>query len=283
MLGLIIDLDGTVYRGDRLVPGSDAALHRLRAAGHRVVFATNKSVARTKDHVDKLTALGVRADPDDLVTVNEVLARHLRRRLGPGQRVLVVGEAPLHEELADAGLSTTSRWDRADAVAMGWDRNLDYAAFNAAFQAAGDDARDLVAVGFRRGRLVEIEPVVAGNQEQGEPARVPALEDQRLDDLGDRAAALFCRFLRSARGLAHAAHLDCEPGGFRSLLNPPDALAHISFLSIAYKFKFKRHAIIGRIDMLRRLPRHGLVIEWDVHVCQNGSPRRQPLDPVQCL
>lgn len=136
MLGLIVDLDGTVYRGERLVPGSDSALRRLRAAGHRVVFATNKSVARPKDYVDKLTALGIPVALDELVTVNGVLARHLRQRLAPGRRVLVVGEAPLHEELVAAGLSTTSRWDRADAVAMGWDRNLDYATFNSAFQAA---------------------------------------------------------------------------------------------------------------------------------------------------
>ncbi len=136
MLGLVVDLDGTVYRGERLVPGADTALRRMRAAGHRVVFATNKSVARPVDHVDKLTRLGVSATLEELVTVNEVLARHLRERLSPGQRVLVIGEAPLHEELAAAGLSTTSRWQQADAVAMGWDRDLDYARFDAAFQAA---------------------------------------------------------------------------------------------------------------------------------------------------
>ncbi|WP_017614992.1 HAD-IIA family hydrolase [Nocardiopsis salina] len=136
MPGLVVDLDGTVYRGESLIPGSDSALGRIRAAGHRVVFATNKSVARARSHADKLTALGVPAGPDDLVTVNDVLARHLLERLGPGRRVLVIGEAPLHEELAAAGLTTTSRWEQADSVAMGWDRNLDYAKFNAAFQAA---------------------------------------------------------------------------------------------------------------------------------------------------
>lgn len=136
MAGLVVDLDGTVYRGENLIPGADSALSRLRGAGHRVVFATNKSVARPKDYADKLTALGIPTALDDLVTVNEVLARHLRERLGPSQRVLVLGEAPLHEELATAGVSTTSAWDRADAVAMGWDRSLDYAGFNAVFQAA---------------------------------------------------------------------------------------------------------------------------------------------------
>lgn len=136
MPGLVVDLDGTVYRGESLIPSADSALSRLRAAGHRVVFATNKSVARPQSYADKLAALGIPAALDELVTVNDVLARHLRQRLGSGQRVLVVGEAPLHEELAAAGLATTSQWEQADSVALGWDRDLDYAKLNAAFQAA---------------------------------------------------------------------------------------------------------------------------------------------------
>ncbi|MBE3000789.1 HAD-IIA family hydrolase [Nocardiopsis sp. HNM0947] len=168
MPGLVVDLDGTVYRGESLIPGADSALRRIRAAGHRVVFATNKSVERARSNADKLTALGVPADPDDLVTVNDVLARHLMQRLGPEQRVLVVGEAPLHEELTAAGLTTVSRWEEADSVAMGWDRNLDYATFNAAFQAA------------RRGAYV-----AATNPDPTCP-----VEDGELPDCGAQIAAL---------------------------------------------------------------------------------------------
>lgn len=168
MPGLIVDLDGTVYLGEHLIPGADSALARLRAAGHRTVFATNKSVARPKDYVEKLTAMGIPTALDELVTVNEVLAQHLVQRFGPDQRVLVVGEAPLHDELAAAGLSTTTRWDRADAVAMGWDRDLHYSAFNAAFQAA------------RRGAYV-----AATN-----PDATCPVEEGELPDCGAQIAAL---------------------------------------------------------------------------------------------
>ncbi|QVQ54084.1 HAD-IIA family hydrolase [Spiractinospora alimapuensis] len=136
MGGLVVDLDGTVYLGESLIPGVDEALGRLRAAGFGVVFATNKSVARPKDYVDKLTHLGVRATEDDLVTVNAVLADHLAERLSPTDRVLAVGEAPLFEALAAAGLHTTTDWSEAAAVAMGWDRSFDYATLDAVFQAA---------------------------------------------------------------------------------------------------------------------------------------------------
>src|SRR5439155_15269862 len=39
--GFLIDLDGVVYVGDGLVPGSDRAVRALRELGKRVVFLTN--------------------------------------------------------------------------------------------------------------------------------------------------------------------------------------------------------------------------------------------------
>jgi arabinose operon protein AraL len=168
MVGVVVDLDGTVYRGESLIPGADTALRRLRDAGYGVVFATNKSIAHPKDYVDKLAALGVDAEVGDLVTVNAVLARHLLGLLGDGGRVLVVGEAPLWEELTAAGLRTPDRLSLAEAVAMGWDRAFDYAKLDAVFQAG------------RHGL-----PIVATNPDVTCP-----VEDGEVPDCGMQIAAL---------------------------------------------------------------------------------------------
>ncbi|HEX5528524.1 MAG TPA: hypothetical protein VFZ82_03125, partial [Methylomirabilota bacterium] len=40
--GWLLDLDGTVYRGERLIPGADRTIAALRAAGRRVAFLSNK-------------------------------------------------------------------------------------------------------------------------------------------------------------------------------------------------------------------------------------------------
>ena len=42
-MNVICDIDGVVYRGDQLLPGSDTALQRLVAAGVDLYFATNNS------------------------------------------------------------------------------------------------------------------------------------------------------------------------------------------------------------------------------------------------
>ena len=36
--GFIFDLDGTVYRGDSLIPGADRVIRLLREKGKKVVF-----------------------------------------------------------------------------------------------------------------------------------------------------------------------------------------------------------------------------------------------------
>ncbi|GAB3491718.1 HAD-IIA family hydrolase [Nocardiopsis coralliicola] len=140
MLGIIVDLDGTVYRGDQPLAGAADALRRLRAAGHRAVFATNKSIARRADYVRRLAAMGIPADPADLVVANDVLAAHLAARFPAGTRVLAVGEEPLAEALAAAGLAPADASDGSapppEAVALGWDRGLTYAKLAAAHRAA---------------------------------------------------------------------------------------------------------------------------------------------------
>ena len=41
--GLLVDLDGVVYRGDRAIPGAADALTEVRRRGTPVVFLTNNS------------------------------------------------------------------------------------------------------------------------------------------------------------------------------------------------------------------------------------------------
>ena len=101
--GWLLDLDGTVYVGERLVPGADTTIAALRAAGRRVAFLSNKPLETREAYAGKLTRLGVPARPDDVVNSSLVLARHLRR-LDPGAPVFVIGEPPLRAELAAHGV-----------------------------------------------------------------------------------------------------------------------------------------------------------------------------------
>src|SRR3954469_24492352 len=111
--GWLFDLDGTVYRGDALIPGAAETLAALRADGRRVVFLSNKPLETRADYASKLTRLGVPAVPDDVINSSLVLARHLAV-LDPGAPVFVIGEPPLIGELRAHGFDVRAdhrvRW-----------------------------------------------------------------------------------------------------------------------------------------------------------------------------
>jgi arabinose operon protein AraL len=137
--GWLLDLDGTVYRGEALVPGADAVVAALRAAGRRVAFLSNKPLATRAEYAAKLTRLGIPTAADDVVNSSLVLARHLGR-LDPGAPVFVIGEPPLIAELEAHGFEVRPdhrvRW-----VVIAFDRTFDYAKLNTALQAVRGGAR----------------------------------------------------------------------------------------------------------------------------------------------
>ena len=128
-----VDLDGTVYRGDGLVPGADAVIGAIRAAGRRVVFLSNKPLQTRAEYAAKLTRLGVPAAPDDVINSSLVLARYLRDR-DPGAPVFVIGEPPMRQEMADHGFEVRMD-ERVRWVVIAFDRTFDYAKLNVALQA----------------------------------------------------------------------------------------------------------------------------------------------------
>ncbi len=57
---LVLDLDGVVWRGDRVIDGSADAVRRLQAAGHAIVFCTNHAEppARKRELLEQMGVPG---------------------------------------------------------------------------------------------------------------------------------------------------------------------------------------------------------------------------------
>jgi HAD superfamily hydrolase (TIGR01450 family) len=137
--GWLLDLDGTVYLGEALIPGAAETIAALRADGRRVAFLSNKPLQTRAEYAAKLTRLGVPADAEDVINSSLVLARHLTA-LDPGAPVFVIGEPPLVAELRAHGLEV--RVDhRVSWVVIAFDRTFDYAKLNTALQAVRQGAR----------------------------------------------------------------------------------------------------------------------------------------------
>jgi HAD superfamily hydrolase (TIGR01457 family) len=132
--GYLLDLDGTVYRGEKLVPRAAEALTALRARGRRVVFLSNKPLQTRLDYAEKLTRLGIPTSEEEVINSSFVLASYLARKAS-GALVFAIGEEPLLSELRRAGLVLTEDPEKIEYVIAAFDRTFDYRKLNIAFQA----------------------------------------------------------------------------------------------------------------------------------------------------
>lgn len=133
--GYVFDLDGTIYLGDQLLPGAQDAVDKIRQAGRRAVFLTNKPLSTPEEYAGKLTRLGLPTNEADVVNSARVSARFLSRKR-PGARIFVLGEAALIRELAEVGLRFAQNPEETDVVLVSLDRTLSYDKLHFAYHAA---------------------------------------------------------------------------------------------------------------------------------------------------
>lgn len=124
---LLLDLDGTVYRGEEVVDGAGQAVDVAHGRGVKVRFVTNNASRGPAEVAAHLTALGIRAVPAEVSTSAQAAAAVLAAKLEPGTTVLVVGTEALVHEVEQKGLRTTRVHDDAvQAVVQGLDKDTSW-------------------------------------------------------------------------------------------------------------------------------------------------------------
>lgn len=133
--GFVFDLDGTVYVDNCLIDGAADTIYKLKESGDKVVFLTNKSIDSISAYVEKLNHLGVPVSEKNVINSNYLVARYLKSKVKTEEKVMVIGEPPLYDELFKAGISVSSDYKAVRYVVLGWDRKFNYNKLNQAFQA----------------------------------------------------------------------------------------------------------------------------------------------------
>lgn len=135
--GVVLDVDGTLIRGSEPIPGAVDAVERLREAGLAPAFVSNNPIQTRQAYADRLAGYGFSLDRSELITAGSVTAEVLAREHG-AERLYVVGEDGLEEQLRAADLELVEDHAEADVLVASIDREFSYDELTTALWALSD-------------------------------------------------------------------------------------------------------------------------------------------------
>jgi HAD superfamily hydrolase (TIGR01450 family) len=121
----VLDLDGTVYVGDRPISGTVEFIDR-NAHKKAFYFVTNNTSKLPEDYRLRLSAMGIATESDRVITPLAPLISHLRAHAV--QRVYLLGNARLETYLRSSlpNLQLTADSDACEALVVAYDTELTY-------------------------------------------------------------------------------------------------------------------------------------------------------------
>ncbi len=134
--GVVLDLDGVVYRGKQPILSTVQTLRDLRARRVPVGYLTNTSSLTAEQIVHKLQGFGIDADPDFVMTSAEAVAHYCLQK--GYEKCLVVGGHPaLPTGLVQNGIAALKPGStgKVDAVIVGYQTAFCYSQLLSASEA----------------------------------------------------------------------------------------------------------------------------------------------------
>ena len=119
----LLDMDGTLFLGDKLLPGAREFLDLLDARGLPYRVLTNNSSKQRDQFAAKLQGLGLDIEREKIFTSGLATAVYLHKQ-NPHARIFLVGTPALEDEFRAAGLRLVT--ENPDFAVLGFDTTLTY-------------------------------------------------------------------------------------------------------------------------------------------------------------
>jgi HAD superfamily hydrolase (TIGR01458 family) len=188
--GLLLDLNGVFYVGNRLLPGAQEAIATLQKRGLPYRFVTNNTTQSTASMSSSLAALGLATAPSEIITAAYAAVLYLRQLGNPKIYPLLAEDAK--QDFTEFAWSDTD----ADVIVVGdIGDDWNYRLMNRAFRLMMKGAQ-LVALHrgkywqWEAGLQLDVGAFVAGLEYATDQAAVvagkpnPFFYKMALDDLG---------------------------------------------------------------------------------------------------
>src|SRR5438093_13507302 len=93
--GLILDMDGVLYRGSQALPGARELVPALRATGLSYILLTNNASLSPQEYSAKLARMDITVDPEAIFTSGGVTSLYLMQHCPQGGRIYWLGDTAL--------------------------------------------------------------------------------------------------------------------------------------------------------------------------------------------
>lgn len=122
--GYLIDLDGTMYKGEEKIEAASRFVTNLENKGMPYLFVTNNSSRTPEQVAEKLMGMDIPAGPEHVFTTSMATANYIVEKYGSDVSVYMIGEEGLKTALQEKGIKLVE--DGGDVVVMGIDRQITY-------------------------------------------------------------------------------------------------------------------------------------------------------------
>lgn len=120
---LLLDIDGTIVRGDNPTSGAQELLEAVKQSQRKYLIVTNNNSISLAEHAQRLRKAQLPVGPENILSSGEVAAEFLREQW-KCRTAMVLGAKALREALLAEGLKMTE--ENPDCVVVGFDTELVY-------------------------------------------------------------------------------------------------------------------------------------------------------------
>ena len=123
----LLDIDGTICKGNQLVEGSATFLKDIKANGGQFVFITNNATKSIDDYIRFFQVLGINTDYTNFLTASYVTIDYLKKNHA-GELIYVLGTRSFIRELKKNKIHVTSDCEDEGitCVVVSYDNQLTY-------------------------------------------------------------------------------------------------------------------------------------------------------------
>jgi len=140
----IFDLDGTIYRGEHLIPNADKVINHLKLLNKKIAFVSNKTTGTAKDYFLLLKNWGLNVEEKEILNSTIVASSYLKKNFN-GKVFFAIGEDSFINEIEKSNLKYSTIPEEINIVLITLDRTLNYEKLEIAARALENGARFFAA------------------------------------------------------------------------------------------------------------------------------------------